>query len=143
MVNKEKAVRREVVRLRKTQNPQQVDFRRMRRMRKARIKLWSLKNRGVVGPKVVKEKKEKAKRPRKKKEPELEIIEDEPEFEFIEELTEPVVKEKKKAKKPKKEKEPELEVIEDESDPDFIDKELADLYSYDEEIDEEELDEEK
>ena len=98
MVNKEKAVKRELVRLRKTQNPQQVDSRRMRKMLKARAKLRSEKKRVAVGPKVEKEKKPKAKKPRKKKEPELEIIEDEPELETIEDIDELVLEEKQKAK---------------------------------------------
>ncbi|MFX1263760.1 MAG: hypothetical protein ACFFH0_00130 [Promethearchaeota archaeon] len=163
MVNKEKALKRELVRLRKTQNPQQVDSRRIRKMLRARAKLRSENRKVVVVPKIEKEKKPKAKKPRRKKEPELEIIEDEPELEIIEEIDQLVLEEKKKArkpkkkkepeleviedepvveekKKPKKKKEPELEVIEDEPDDDFIDEELADLYTYDEDIDEEELD---
>ncbi|MFX1416066.1 MAG: hypothetical protein ACFFC0_04600 [Promethearchaeota archaeon] len=161
MVNKEKALKRELVRLRKTQNPQQVDSRRMRKMLRTRAKLRTEKRKVVVGPKVEKEKKPKAKKPRKKKEPELETIEDEPELEVVEEIDQLVLEEKKKAKKPKKKpeleviedepaieekkkakkkKEPELEVIEDGPDDDIIDEELADLYTYDEDIDEDELD---
>ncbi len=145
MVSKEKAAKREIIRLRKRQNPQQVDSRRMRKLRKARAELCSSRKPVVVRPTIVREeKKEKAKKPRKKKEPELEIIEDEPELEIIDEVADPiVVEEKKKAKKPKKEekpkkpkrkKEPELEVIEEEPE---IDPELADLYTYDEEIEDE------
>ncbi|MFW9798847.1 MAG: hypothetical protein ACFFD9_00265, partial [Candidatus Thorarchaeota archaeon] len=92
MVNKEKAVKREITRLRKRQNPQQVDFRRMRKLRKARAELWSSRKPVVVRPTIVREeKKEKAKKPRKKKEPELEIIETEPELEIIEDIAEPIV----------------------------------------------------
>jgi hypothetical protein len=139
MVNKEKTAKRDLMRIRKTQNPQQVDFRRMRKLRKARTEYWSFKKKPSAH--VVADKKEKAapkkKAPKKKKEPELEVIEDEPELEvfddepeleLIDEEPEPEVVEDTP------EKEPELEVIDDEPEPEAIDKELEDLYSYDDEI---------
>jgi len=131
MVNKEKAVRRELARLRKTQNPQQVDFRRMRQLRKARTKFWATKTVGgsktidavkVKKPEKKKEKKKEEKKKKKEKEPELEIIDDEPEFEELED-------------------EPELEEIVEESESEEIDDELEELYSYDEEL--EDIDEEE
>ncbi|MHA2139891.1 MAG: hypothetical protein ACXADC_02395 [Candidatus Thorarchaeota archaeon] len=134
MVNKEKTAKRDLIRIRKTQNPQQIDFRRMRKHRRARTEFWSFKKKPSAH--VVTEKKEKdaskkkapkKKAPKKKKEPELEVIEDEPELEIIDE-------------------EPELEVIEDEPEKEpeleVIDEELKDLYSYDDEIlDDDELEE--
>jgi hypothetical protein len=152
MVNKEKAIKRELTRLRKTQNPEQVDFRRMRKLRAAKTKLFELRRRGTVAPvkEVPAEKKKKKAKPRKKpkaKEPELEIIDEEPELEVFEdepelEVVEEKPKPKKKPKK-KKEKEPELEVIEDEPDSEEIEisEDLEDLYSYDEDIDEEDVEE--
>ncbi len=144
MVNKEKAIKIELTRLRKTQNPEQIDFRRMRKLRAARTSLMKVKRKGTVAPvKVVlaEKKKKKAKptkKPKKKdEEPELEVVEDEPELEVVEEKP----KSKKKPKK-KKEKEPELEVVEDEADSEEISKDLEDLYSYDEDIDEKDVEEE-
>lgn len=114
MVNKEKAARRELIRLRKNQNPQQVDFKRMRRLRDARSDFWALKKKPVTAPVIEVKKKEKPKKaPKKKeKEPEMEIIEDEPELELIDE-----------------------ELYDDEE----IDSELKELYDFDDEI----LDEEE
>ena len=142
MVNKEKAIKIELTRLRKTQNPEQIDFRRMRKLRAARTSLMKVKRKGTVAPvKVVLAEKKKAKptkKPKKKdEEPELEAVEDEPELEVVEEKP----KSKKKPKK-KKEKEPELEVVEDEADSEEISKDLEDLYSYDEDIDEKDVEEE-
>ncbi len=115
MVNKEKTAKRNLIRIRKTQNPQQVDFRRMRKHRKARTEFWAFKKKPST--QVVTEEVEKAK-PKKKKEPELEVIDQEPELEVIKEEPELEVVEKD-------EKEPELEVI---------DEELKELYSYDDDI---------
>ncbi|MHA2020305.1 MAG: hypothetical protein ACW98J_03170 [Candidatus Thorarchaeota archaeon] len=138
MVNKEKTAKRNMIRIRKTQNPQQVDFRRLRKHRKARTEYWSFKKKPSV--QVVTEKKEKAKpkkkAPKKKKEPELEVIDQEPELEVIDEEPELEVVEEAP------EKEPELEVIDDEPEPEAIDKELEDLYSYDDEIIDDEENEE-
>ncbi|MFW9835039.1 MAG: hypothetical protein ACFFEK_13660 [Candidatus Thorarchaeota archaeon] len=154
MGNKEKAIKRELTRLRRTQNPEQIDFRRMRQRRVAKTKLQVLKRKSTVGPaKVVsteKKKEKKKSKPKKKpktKEPELEIIdeseleeiEEEPELEEIEEEPElEVIEEEPKPKK--KKKEPELEVIEEE--PELEEVSLEDLYTYDEDIDEEDFEEE-
>lgn len=135
MVNKEKASKRDLIRIRKTQNPQQIDFRKMRKHRKARTEFWSFKKKPSA--QVVTAKKEKAKpkkkAPKKKKEPELEVIDQEPELEVIEDEPELEVVDQ----------EPELEVIkekEEEPELEVIDEELEDLYSYDDEIlDDEEL----
>ncbi len=98
-LNKEKALVRELTRLRKTQNPSATDFRRMRRLRKARARYWLLLKRrhGRIG--------EQAKRPEKKG--------------------------KKKEKKREKAKEPEIEEID-------IGEELEEIYSVDEDFEEEE-----
>ena len=171
MVNKEKAIKIELTRLRKTQNPEQIDFRRMRKLRAARTSLMKVKRKGTVAPvKVVLAEKKKAKptkKPKKKdeeleviedkpelevfgeepeveeKKPELEVVDEEPELEAVEDEPElEVVEEKPKSKKKpkkKKEKEPELEVVEDEADSEEISKDLEDLYSYDEDIDEKDV----
>ncbi len=110
-----KALKRERARLRKSQNPQQVDFKKMDKVRTAKTEFWKLKKRGVsarkpvVGKKDTKKPKPEKEKKKKEKEPELEIVEDEPE----------------------------LEVIEDEPETEEIDEELEDLYSYDEELDDE------
>ncbi|MFW9787524.1 MAG: hypothetical protein ACFFE1_07610 [Candidatus Thorarchaeota archaeon] len=156
MVNKEKAIKRELTRLRKTQNPEQLDFRRMRKLRAAKTSLMKLRRKGTVAPvQKVSEKKKKKEKPKKKpkakdlelevieEEPELEIFDDESEMEGIEEEPELEVIEEKPEKKPKKkEKEPELEVIEDEPEVEEISEDLEDLYTFDEDIDEEDLEEE-
>ncbi|MHA2004446.1 MAG: hypothetical protein ACW960_10100 [Candidatus Thorarchaeota archaeon] len=133
MVNKEKASKRDLIRIRKSQNPEQIDFRRMRKHRKARTEFWAFKKKPSA--QVVTTKKEKAKpkkkAPKKKrKEPELEVIEDKPELEVVDQEPELEVIEED-------EEEPELEVIkEDEKEPELevIDEELEDLYSYDDDI---------
>ena len=113
MVNKEKALERELTRLRKSQNATQVDFRRIRKLRKARTEYWKLKKKPTItvreAPKVEKEKR-KSRRERR-------------------------------LEKKKEEPHPELEVIEEEEDEVGLTEkadELDDLYSYDEEIEEEE-----
>ncbi|MFX1560054.1 MAG: hypothetical protein ACFFBL_05675 [Promethearchaeota archaeon] len=157
MVNKEKAIKRELTRLRRTQNPEQIDFRRMRKVRAAKTKLFELRRKGTVAPvkEAPVEKKKKKVKPKKKprkmkeKEPELEIVDQEPELEVFEEEPElevleeepeleVVEEEAKPKKKPKKtkEQEPELEVIE-EDDLQLDEISLEDLYTYDEEIDDE------
>jgi outer membrane biosynthesis protein TonB len=127
MVNKEKALKQELIRLRRNQNPQQLDFRRMRKIRIAKAKLSSFKRKATV-PTVeepVEEVKEKKAKPKKKeKEPELEVIAEKP-------------KSEKKTKPKKKAKEPELEVIEDKPKSEEISSDLEGLYTYDEDIDEE------
>ena len=120
MVNKEKALERELTRLRKRQKTGQVDFRRMRKLRKARTEYWKLRKKPSIAvretPKVEKEKRKSRKERRLDKEkeeplPELELVEDEPELEVKEEDTE--------------------------SGPADLADELEDLYTYDEDIDEE------
>ncbi len=87
-MNKEKALIRELTRLRKRQNASAIDFRRMRKLRKTRAQYWLLR-RKQGAPEVV-EKREAAKKESKreskksKKEPELEEIV-EPELERIDE----------------------------------------------------------
>lgn len=132
MVNKEKAIKIELTRFRKTQNPEQIDFRRMRKLRAAKTSLFKLKRKGTVAP--VKEastekKKAKPTKKPKKKDEELEVIEDEPELEVSDKEPELEVVEE----------EPELEVVEDEPESEKISKDLEDLYSYDEDIDEEDV----
>jgi hypothetical protein len=120
MVNKEKALERELIRLRKSQNTEQVNFRRMRKLRKARTEYWKLRKKPSIAvrevPKVEKEKRKSRKERRldKKEEeplPELEVVEDEPELEVVEEDTE--------------------------SGSEDLADELEDLYTYDEDIEEE------
>lgn len=127
MTNKQKALKRERIRLRKSQNPQQVDYRKIDRLRAARTEFWKIKKRSgkaeektiaKVDTKKAKPEKEKKK---KVKEPELEVIEDKPELEVIEEK-------------------PELEVIEEEPEKVEISKELEELYA-DDETEEEEVSE--
>jgi hypothetical protein len=134
MVNKERAAKRDLIRIRKSQNPQQIDFRKMRKHRKARSEFWAFKKKPSAH--VVQEKKEKAKpkkrAPRRRKKPELEVIEEEPELEAIED--EPELEEI--------EDEPVLAVLKEEPELEVIDEELKDLYSYDDDIlDDDELEE--
>lgn len=107
MVNKEKSLERERVRLRKDQNPQQVDFKRMDQKRAVKTEFWKLKKRPARIPTTVKPSKKAEKKPKAEK----------------------VEK--------KKDKEPELEIVEEEPEIEEIDEELEDLYSYDDETDEE------
>ncbi|MHA2034222.1 MAG: hypothetical protein DRO73_00150 [Candidatus Thorarchaeota archaeon] len=85
-LNKQKALKRELTRLRKTQNPSAIDFRRMRRLRRARTTYWALLKKKhrlseEVSVREKKEKKPKKEKKKKVKEPELEEIE--PELEAI------------------------------------------------------------
>ncbi|MFW9889770.1 MAG: hypothetical protein ACFFER_16400 [Candidatus Thorarchaeota archaeon] len=146
MVNKEKAAKRDLIRVRKSQNPQQIDFRRMRKQRKARSEFWAFKKKPSAH--VVKEMKEKAKpkkmAPRRRMKPELEVIDEEPELEVIED--EPVLEEfEDEPVLAVLKEEPELEALEDEEEEpelEVIDEELEDLYSYDDDIlDDDELEE--
>jgi hypothetical protein len=146
MVNKEKAAKRDLIRIRKSQNPQQIDFRKMRRHRKARSEFWAFKKKPSAH--VVTEKKEKAKpkkkAPRRRKKPELEVIDEEPELEVIEDEPELEEIDEEPVLAVLKE-EPELEALEEEEkEPELevIDEELEELYSYDDEIlDDDELEE--
>ncbi|MFW9919657.1 MAG: hypothetical protein ACFFED_08660 [Candidatus Thorarchaeota archaeon] len=104
MVNTRKIILRERTRLRRSQNPQQTDFRKMRKARMFRTKFWSIKaaTKAASVPAVQKTKGKE--------------------------------KEKSKTKeKPKKEKKPELEVIDEEPEMDVIDEELEEIYSLDDE----------
>ncbi|MCF2135942.1 MAG: hypothetical protein K9W43_01760 [Candidatus Thorarchaeota archaeon] len=83
-MNKEKALKRELTRLRKRQNASAIDFRRMRRLRKARAQFWLLQKRKGVSTAPEKEVSKKEKKKKKVKEPELEEI-TEPELERIDE----------------------------------------------------------
>ncbi|MFW9848506.1 MAG: hypothetical protein ACFFF4_05155 [Candidatus Thorarchaeota archaeon] len=87
MVNTEKTLKRERTRLRKSQNPQQMDLKKMRKVQKVRTKFWKSKIHGKIAKPVVVEDKKKPKKdkPKKDKEPELEILEEEPELEVIDE----------------------------------------------------------
>lgn len=130
MTNKQKALKRERIRLRKGQNPQQVDYRKIDRLRAARTEFWKIKKRsGKAEEKTISEvdtKKAKPEKEKKKKvkEPELEVIEDKPELEVIED----------KPELEEIEAEPELEVIEEEPEKVEISKELEDLYADDDEL---------
>lgn len=77
MVNKQKAVKRDLTRLRKTQNPQQADLRRERRLRKAKTEFWATKKGTVVAPSGAPKEKESRPRTEKAEEPEPEEIEEE------------------------------------------------------------------
>ncbi|RDE12968.1 MAG: hypothetical protein C4K49_09190 [Candidatus Thorarchaeota archaeon] len=82
MVNKDKAVKRELTRLRKTQSPHVVDFRRMRTLRTAKGKFWESKKTVVARAEAVKSADESGKKP---KPAEIEEIEPSPEEEITEE----------------------------------------------------------
>ena len=87
MVNTQKTIKHERTRLRRSQNPQQLDFKRMRKAQKVKTKYWASKKRGTASERVVTEEKKQPKKdkPKKDKEPELEVVEDEPELEVIDE----------------------------------------------------------
>jgi hypothetical protein len=91
MVDNETTIKRDRVRLRRSQNPQQIDFRTMRKVREVKIAYWATKKRKVAEPAIVVESKGKGKAKAKdkakdkKKEPELEVIE-EPEVEEFDEV---------------------------------------------------------
>ena len=110
MTNKQKALKRERVRLMKSQNPQQVDFKKMDKVRSVKTEYWKIKKKGGVATKkpapekATKKAKPEKEKKKKEKEPELEVIEEEPELEVIE-------------------KEPELEVVEEEPESEEIDEE--------------------
>ena len=65
----------------KSQNPQQLDFRRMRQARTARTLYWKTKagSGPVLAEKITRTPEDK-KKPKKEKKPELEIVEDKPEI---------------------------------------------------------------
>ena len=70
MTNRAKSYKRDRARLRRVQNPQQIDFLRMRKVRRTGVKYWATKKKPETGDM---EKKEPAKKV-KKEEPELEVI---------------------------------------------------------------------
>ena len=78
MVNKEKALERELIRLRKNQNPQQLDFRRMNKIRKVRTELWKLRRKriGIASEEAPKKKDQKEKKEPKKEKKKEEPVED-------------------------------------------------------------------
>ncbi len=92
MVNKTKALERKRTRLIKSQNSEQVDLKRMRRLRRINTKFWTSKKKAaVLGEKIPREQPKAEKREKKKKskkEPELEVIEKKPEIEEVDELDE-------------------------------------------------------
>ena len=53
MVNSKKTIKRERTRLRKSQNPQQLDFLRMKKAQKVKTKYWASKKRGQVSESAV------------------------------------------------------------------------------------------
>ncbi len=111
MVNTRKIILRERTRLRRSQNPQQLDFKRMRKARKYQTKYWAMQSQTrAVAASVIEKSKGKEKDKTKTKE------------------------------KPKKEKKPELEIIDEEPEMDELDEELEEIYSLDDE-DLEDLDE--
>ncbi len=78
MVNTEKAIKRDRIRLRRGQNSRQIDFKRMRKARIAGTEYWRLKKKiERVSEEEVSEKKDTKKEKAKKKEPELEVIDEE------------------------------------------------------------------
>lgn len=88
MVNTKQTIIRERTRLRRSQNPQQIDFKKMRKAREARTKYWAIKTQArkvtvAVAEKTKAKEKGKAKvqdKPKKEKKPELEVIEEVPEI---------------------------------------------------------------
>ncbi|MHA1577103.1 MAG: hypothetical protein ACTSU3_07065 [Candidatus Thorarchaeota archaeon] len=75
MTNKAKSYKRDRARLRRVQNPHQVDFLRMRKVQKAGTKYWATKKKPETGDEEKKEPvKKKAAKKVKKEEPELEVI---------------------------------------------------------------------
>jgi hypothetical protein len=87
LVNKQKAVKREITRLRKVQNPQQADLKRAHKLRKAKTEFWEKKKKAVVTP-VEAPEEETRRKPEKAKEPELEEIQEETEEETEEDESE-------------------------------------------------------
>ncbi len=73
MANTEKSLRRDRTRLRRGQNPQQIDFKRMRKARNVGTNYWRLKRKsGKISEIEVEGKKDT-----KKEKPELEVIDEE------------------------------------------------------------------
>ncbi|MHA1637350.1 MAG: hypothetical protein ACTSUB_04980 [Candidatus Thorarchaeota archaeon] len=75
MVNAEKSLKRDRTRLRRGQNPQQIDFKRMRKVRNVGRKYWLLRKKPESASEMHEEGKKGTKKEKpKKKEPELEVI---------------------------------------------------------------------
>ena len=75
MASTEKTLKRDRTRLRRGQNPQQIDFKKMRKVRNVGRKYWLLKKKAEsVSEKQTESKKDTKKAKDKKKEPELEVI---------------------------------------------------------------------
>lgn len=77
MVNKSKAAKCDITRLRKVQNPQQTDLKRKRNLREAKTEYRAIKKKTVVTPTEAPEEKETRVKPKKAEEPEPEEIEEE------------------------------------------------------------------
>jgi hypothetical protein len=114
MVNKEKSLNQERTRLRKSQNPQQIDFKKMDKKRSVKTEFWKLKKRSAAIPEKVITSKKTGRAPKPEKE--RKTKEKEPELEVIDE---------------------EIEAIEEEPEIEEVGEDLKDLYSYDEEVDDE------
>ncbi|MCJ7622803.1 MAG: hypothetical protein MUO76_04805, partial [Anaerolineaceae bacterium] len=68
MTNKEKALQRDRVRLRKSHNSQQVDFKKMDKIRSVKTEFWKMKKRaGFAGKKVTAKAEAKKAKPEKEK----------------------------------------------------------------------------
>ncbi|RDE13637.1 MAG: hypothetical protein C4K47_05845 [Candidatus Thorarchaeota archaeon] len=80
MVNKLKAVKRDMSRLRKTQNPQQADMRRKRKLRDAKTEFWAMKRKTVAAAAEAPQEDAKQK-PKRAEKPEPEELEEETEQE--------------------------------------------------------------
>lgn len=75
MTNRAKSYKRDRARLRRVQNPQQIDFLRMRKVRRTGVKYWATKKKPETGDEEEKvAPKKKAGKKVKKEEPELEVI---------------------------------------------------------------------
>ncbi len=79
-MNTEKSLRRELTRLRKTQNPSAIDLRRIRRLSRAKTKFWRLRKK-THPSEVTEPEKKKTEKKREAKH----VKEDLPEEEMIEE----------------------------------------------------------
>lgn len=81
-MNKEKSLKRDITRLRKSQNPSPTDFRRAHTLRDKKTQWWSLQKKpseGKVTPSPATPKPEKIeeKASKPEKEPELEVVDEE------------------------------------------------------------------
>ena len=74
MTNRAKSYKRDRARLRRVQNPQQIDFLRMRKVRRTGVKYWATKKMPETSDEKKEPAKKKAAKKVKKEEPELEVI---------------------------------------------------------------------